>query len=137
MGSLILPSSGPVYADALIFIYSVEKGDARWRIGGAEGATHVLEPRKGGWPNVMEKSKSTKENTEGERVACRVRRACDDAPLSFPVCRCDAPYLLWSAGSSPTVKKKVRGRAVKHIATRKTQPSFWPWKSHGPLKISA
>ena len=25
MGSLILPSSGPVYADALIFIYSVEK----------------------------------------------------------------------------------------------------------------
>ena len=26
-------------------------------------------------------------------VACRVRRACDDAPLSFPVCLCDAPYL--------------------------------------------
>ena len=25
MGSLILPSSGPVYADAQIFIYSVEK----------------------------------------------------------------------------------------------------------------
>jgi predicted nucleic acid-binding protein len=25
MGSLILPSAGPVYADALIFIYSVEK----------------------------------------------------------------------------------------------------------------
>jgi predicted nucleic acid-binding protein len=25
MGSLILPSSGPVYADALIFIYSLEK----------------------------------------------------------------------------------------------------------------
>ncbi len=25
MGSLILPSTGPVYADALIFIYSVEK----------------------------------------------------------------------------------------------------------------
>ena len=25
MGSLILPSSGLVYADALIFIYSVEK----------------------------------------------------------------------------------------------------------------
>ncbi|MGA2701932.1 MAG: PIN domain-containing protein [Isosphaeraceae bacterium] len=25
MGSLMLPSSGPVYADALIFIYSVEK----------------------------------------------------------------------------------------------------------------
>jgi hypothetical protein len=25
MGSLILPTSGPVYADAQIFIYSVEK----------------------------------------------------------------------------------------------------------------
>jgi hypothetical protein len=25
MGSLILPSSGPVYADAQIFIYSIEK----------------------------------------------------------------------------------------------------------------
>ncbi len=27
--------------------------------------------------------------------AGRVRRACDDAPLSFPVRLCDAPYLLW------------------------------------------
>ena len=29
MGSLILPSSGPVYADALIFIYSAEKETSR------------------------------------------------------------------------------------------------------------
>ena len=31
----------------------------------------------------------------------RVRRACDDAPLSFPVRLCDAPYLLPGGNSRP------------------------------------
>ena len=30
-------------------------------------------------------------------MAGRVRRACDDAPLSVPVRLCDAPYLLGSS----------------------------------------
>src|SRR5208282_6298311 len=40
-------------------------------------------------------SVSRTESTERDQpVAGRVRRACDDAPLSFPVRLCDAPYLL-------------------------------------------
>jgi hypothetical protein len=42
-----------------------------------------------------------------------------------------------STGALPIVKKKRLGRAVKHIATRDTQFSFWLRNSHGPSKISS
>jgi hypothetical protein len=45
MGSLTLPSSGPVYADAQIFIYSVERHPAY---------APVLRPRP--WPGETSKS---------------------------------------------------------------------------------
>ena len=40
----------------------------------------------------------TESTGRDQPVAGRVRRACDDAPLSFPVRLCDAPYLLECAG---------------------------------------
>jgi hypothetical protein len=33
------------------------------------------------------------------------------------------------------VERRVDGPAVKPIATGKPEPSFWPWESHGPLKM--
>jgi hypothetical protein len=32
-------------------------------------------------------------------------------------------------------ERRVDGPAVTPIATGKTEPSFWPWESHGPLKM--
>jgi hypothetical protein len=37
--------------------------------------------------------------------------------------------------SITTVPDTFNGRAVKDSATRKSQPSSWPRKSHGPTKI--
>ena len=53
------------------------------------------------------------ESTERDQlVAGRVRRACDDAPLSFPVRLCDAPYLLRPAEMARSRESPVR-RSVR------------------------
>src|SRR5208337_1058905 len=58
--------------------------------------------------------------------AGRVRRACDDAPLSFPVRLCDAPYLLqMSPGGEGYALFNSIARSIRHF------PSAAPLRSSG------
>ena len=55
------------------------------------------------------------------KSAGRVRRACDDAPLSISMRLCDAPYLLASGkrGRPPTSPWPLFSRSTPHAASRK------------------
>src|SRR5271166_3254400 len=60
------------------------------------------------------------------RKAGRVRRACDDAPLSISVRLCDAPYLLVSGkrGLPLTSPWPLFSRSTPHAAGRKLASFF-------------
>src|SRR5271165_926539 len=59
--------------------------------------------------------KSAAEPQTPDVRAGRVRRACDDAPLSFPVRLCDAPYLL-QLPSQSGVRKSAHASKILNVS---------------------
>ena len=48
---------------------------------------------------------------------------------------CEEPAKEGVRNAVSTVSDTSQGGAVKYSTARKTQPSFRPWKSHGPSKM--